>query len=124
MNGRPQFQTRVFRLRNLICAIFVAAGFFHSSPAWSQDLDPRAYANIPVGLNFAVLGYGYSEGSVTADASAAIEDAKVETNVGVFAYARSIDFFGRSEMPKMDRIERATEKPEAPSARSVFHPRS
>ena len=30
----------------------------------AQDLEPRAYANTPVGLNFLIGGYAYSKGTV------------------------------------------------------------
>jgi hypothetical protein len=29
-----------------------------------QDLEPRAYTNIPVGLNFLLAGYAYTAGGV------------------------------------------------------------
>ena len=29
----------------------------------AQDLEPRAYSNSPIGLNFALGGYGYAKGS-------------------------------------------------------------
>jgi hypothetical protein len=31
----------------------------------AQDLEPRAYSNAPVGLNFLIAGYGYAEGELT-----------------------------------------------------------
>ena len=37
--------------------------------ACAQSLDPRAYANAPVGLNFLVAGYSYSTGGVGFDPS-------------------------------------------------------
>ncbi len=66
------------------------------SPAAAQDLEPRAYANTPVGLNFLVAGYTYSTGDVVTDASFPLEDGKVDTHAAVFAYARSLDVFGQS----------------------------
>lgn len=32
-----------------------------------QDLEPRTYANTPVGLNFLIEGYGHSESGVATD---------------------------------------------------------
>jgi hypothetical protein len=88
--------------RLLVGLFIVAAPVLSPTRSCAQDLDPRAYANIPVGMNFVALGYGYSEGSVTADASAAIEDAEVDAHAAIVGYARSIDFFGRSG--KVDAI--------------------
>jgi hypothetical protein len=35
----------------------------------AQDIEPRAYSNAPVGMNFLVAAYGYSEGGVSFDPS-------------------------------------------------------
>jgi hypothetical protein len=75
------------------CTIFAAA---LARPAASQDLEPRAYVNTPVGLNFLLAGAGYTDGSVVLHTSAPIEDAEIESYVGFLAYVRSLDVFGRS----------------------------
>ncbi|MGZ5586729.1 MAG: transporter [Methylobacter sp.] len=71
----------------LAVAIFCAKG---------QDLEPRTYANTPVGLNFLVMGYSHTDGGVATDPALPIEDAQVEVHSTVFAYARSLDVFGTS----------------------------
>ena len=63
--------------------------------AHAQELEPRSYTNTPVGLNFLLAGYVYSEGKIAFDPSAAIVDAKFKTNTEFLAYARSLDVFGR-----------------------------
>ena len=60
------------------------------SPVCSQDLEPRAYTNIPVGLNFVVAGYAYSVGGVLFDPAVPLENANIKTHGTVLAYARSI----------------------------------
>jgi hypothetical protein len=62
----------------------------------AQALEPRSYANTPVGINFLLLGYGYSEGSVAVDSSVPIKDTKVVVHDGLLAYARSLDVWGLS----------------------------
>ena len=47
----------------LVVTTLVAMG----SGAYAQDLEPRAYANAPVGLNFLIAGYAYSSGGVATD---------------------------------------------------------
>ncbi|MGH7795061.1 MAG: transporter [Candidatus Binatia bacterium] len=64
--------------------------------ARAQDLEPRAYANAPVGLNFLIGGYVYTKGAVGTDPSVPIEDAKVELHSAVLAYVRTLDLWGRS----------------------------
>lgn len=67
--------------------------------AWEargQDLEPRTYSNIPVGLNFLIAGYGYSVGGVVTDPSFPLEDGDVQIHSTVLAYARAVDVWGTS----------------------------
>ena len=38
----------------------------------AQQLEPSSYSNIPLGMNFVVASYGYSEGSITTDAASPV----------------------------------------------------
>ena len=62
----------------------------------AQDLEPRAFANTPVGLNFLIGGYAYAKGTVGTDASVPLEDTEVRLNSAVLAYVRTLDLWGRS----------------------------
>ncbi|KPK48130.1 MAG: hypothetical protein AMJ84_00535 [Acidithiobacillales bacterium SM23_46] len=64
--------------------------------AGAQELEPRAYSNSPVGLNFFIAGYAYSKGGFSTDPSIPMEDAQLKTHTGVLAYARSLDLWGMS----------------------------
>jgi len=64
--------------------------------AYGQDLEPRAYVNTPIGLNFALAGYFYTQGNVGTDASVPIKDFTVRTNGPILAYVRTLDVWGRS----------------------------
>ena len=46
------------RLRAVLLVLVLAAVGLE---AYAQDLEPRAYTNTPVGLNFLLAGYTYSE---------------------------------------------------------------
>ena len=81
----------------LVAVVLAAA-----TTAKAQELEPRAFANAPVGLNFLILGYGYSTGDVSLDTSAPIEDGKVTVHSAVLAYARSLDAWGRTA--KLDLV--------------------
>ncbi|HET6780701.1 MAG TPA: transporter [bacterium] len=74
----------------LIALTFMAGGVY------AQELEPRAYGNTPIGLNFFIAGYGYAEGGLATDPSVPLEDANLRTHGPVFAYARSLDVWGRS----------------------------
>jgi hypothetical protein len=74
-------------------AIGLAAASFRAS---AQQLEPRSYANIPVGMNFLVTAYGYTEGPVSTDDSSPLQDAQIQTHVALLGYARSFGVFGTS----------------------------
>ena len=67
-----------------------------AAPAYAQSLEPRAYANLPVGLNFLVAGYSYSQGDVLLDPSLPVSDANAKVNTLLVGYVRSVDFWGSS----------------------------
>jgi hypothetical protein len=64
--------------------------------AAGQDLEPRAYANLPVGQQFFALGYGYSEGDLNPAPGVPIEDAELEVDTTLAAYLRTLDLWGKS----------------------------
>jgi len=58
--------------------------------ALAQDLEPRLYTNVPVGINFLGAGYGYSEGNVLFDPAVALENAEIEIDGPVLGYGRAV----------------------------------
>jgi hypothetical protein len=70
--------------------------------ACAQELEPRAYANTPAGMNFLISGYVYSKGAVGTDPSVPLEDAQVKLNSAVLAYVRTLDLWGMSGKPSME----------------------
>lgn len=64
--------------------------------AHAAEIEPRAFSNAPVGINFLIAGYVYSEGGLSTVASSPIEDAQLEMDTEVFAYARTLDVWGKS----------------------------
>ncbi|WP_256874181.1 transporter [Pseudomonas umsongensis] len=67
-----------------------------ATTAVAEDLEPRSYANTPVGINFLLLGYSDLHGNVTANPSVPLQNAKLNIKTVVFAFARSLDVWGRS----------------------------
>jgi hypothetical protein len=81
------------RLRvGLMLIALVALG----AVAYAQDLEPRAYVNTPVGLNFLLAGYGYAAGGVATDPVLPLQNAHFQVHSTILAYARSLDVWGRS----------------------------
>jgi hypothetical protein len=62
----------------------------------AQDIEPRAYSNAPVGMNFAIAGYAYTRGGLAFDPATRLTDPHLETNSAVLAYARVLDLWGKS----------------------------
>jgi hypothetical protein len=56
----------------------------------AQDLDPRLFTNVPIGINFLAAGYAYSEGNVLFDPSIALDNAEIEIGGPVAGYGRSL----------------------------------
>ena len=67
-----------------------------AAPAGAQELEPRAYSNLPIGLNFVAVGYAHSKGGLAVDPSVPLDDAHLKIDTGLLAYVRSLDFWGRS----------------------------
>ena len=81
------------RLVLLFCAILF---FIELSSVHCQDLEPRAYSNIPVRMNFLLAGYAYSSGGVLFDPAVPLENAHIKIHGTVLAYARSFGIAGMS----------------------------
>jgi hypothetical protein len=70
--------------------------FLNAFAVHAQELEPRAYSNIPVGMNFAMAGYTNMSGGVLFDPAVPLENARIKINGSVLAYARSIKLGGLS----------------------------
>jgi Putative MetA-pathway of phenol degradation len=70
--------------------------------ARAQDIEPRAFSNAPVGVNFLIGGYAYTRGSLSTDPALPVTNARLDTSSAVLAYARVLDLWGKSA--KFDAI--------------------
>lgn len=68
------------------------------APGHSQDLEPHAYSASPVGLNFFVLGFGYSSGAVLFDPTLPVSNAKANLNIPTVGYGHTFSLFGRQAL--------------------------
>ena len=80
------------RLVASLAAWALAAG---TSAARAQSIEPRAYANVPVGMNFLIGGLAATRGGVAFD-TLPITDPHLSTSSAVLGYARGLDLWGRS----------------------------
>jgi hypothetical protein len=81
--------------------------------AMAQSMEPRAYSNSPTGLNFLLVGYGYSQGGLGFDASSPLQDGDTRVHSVLVGYVRSLDLFGKAGsigvlLPVVDMTAKAT----------------
>ncbi len=63
-----------------------------------QELEPRAYSASPVGVNFLVLGYTRSTGSVTLDPTIPVTDVRAHLNIPTLGLGHTFGFWGRQAL--------------------------
>jgi Putative MetA-pathway of phenol degradation len=66
--------------------------------AKAQELEARAYSASPVGLNFLVLGFNRSTGSVTFDPTVPITDVHAHLNGPVIGVGHTFGIWGRQSL--------------------------
>ena len=66
------------------------------SKAYTQTLEPRAYANAPTGLNFLLVGYQNSKGALLFDPAVPITDASADVDMLLLGYVHTLDVAGKS----------------------------
>ena len=79
-----------------VIVIVVLALISTTSSVKAQTLEPRAYANAPVGMNFLLIGYQNSKGGLLFDPAVPITDANADIDMGLLAYVRTLDVAGKS----------------------------
>lgn len=93
-------QTSSARRVSTILASSLALVFLSTSgtapDVYAQSMEPRAYTNAPVGMNFLILGYNHMQGDVLLDPSVPVTNADAQIHSLILAYSRTLDLWGRS----------------------------
>lgn len=79
----------------ILLVIFLLA-LCWSGVSLAQDLEPRRWSQVPTGVNFAGIGYGYTEGDILFDPVLLVEDATFEMHQAGFFYMRSLNILDKS----------------------------
>jgi outer membrane putative beta-barrel porin/alpha-amylase len=79
----------------LVLALAACALMVHVSGALAQDIEPRAYSNAPIGVNFLIAGYAYTRGTPPFG-DLPLTNANLHTSNALLAYARVLDLWGMS----------------------------
>ncbi len=90
------------RARSLSAAALVAVAIASPATLRAQEIEPRAYSNAPIGVNFLVGGYAYTRGGIATDDSLPITDPHLHTSNAVVGFAHVLDLWGMSA--KLDAI--------------------
>ena len=90
---QPAFARRILQMITRLGALTLV---FTVTQAVAGEIEPRAYVNTPVGVNFLLAGYVYSDGELSTPGASPIKDAEVTMHTGMLAYARSLDIWGKS----------------------------
>lgn len=64
--------------------------------AVGQELEPRAYVNLPVDARFLALAYTYADGEQAPAPGAPLQDAQLQTHMLTVGFASGYSAFGRS----------------------------
>ena len=67
-----------------------------SGTSFAQDLEPRRWSQIPTGVNFAGVGYGYIDGDIFFDPLLLVEEATFEMHQAALFYMRSLNIMGKN----------------------------
>ncbi len=67
-----------------------------TSTVFAQDLEPRRWSQMPTGLNFAGIGYGYIDGDIFFDPLLLVDEATFEMHKLALFYMRSLNILGQS----------------------------
>ncbi len=84
------------RHRRLLATVIVLAYLVAASTANAQEIEPRQWSNIPIGVNFLIGGYSYTDGALALDESLPVTNPHLVTNSSDFGFAKSLDLLGYS----------------------------
>ncbi len=83
-------------VRRSFLSAFLLGQVCLATVAVAGEIEPRAYVNTPVGVNFLLGGYAYTDGGLATSGSSPLKDASLSMDTGLLAYARSFGFLGKS----------------------------
>jgi hypothetical protein len=63
-----------------VLALLLTLAWLPSGSVDAQELEPRQYSNVPIGMNFLVAGYARSDGAVLVDPAIVLDNLQVDTD--------------------------------------------
>jgi hypothetical protein len=74
--------------------IYIIIGLIFTQVVSAQDLDPRAYARMPINFTFIVVGLGYNYGNVILDSSLPLQDLDATLESPMLGVGHTFNLFG------------------------------
>lgn len=87
-NKRTESLLQSFRV--LVVVLLIPA------PLLAGEIEPRSYINTPAGVNFLIFGTAQTRGGLSTAASSPLQDAELEIDTDLLAYAHSFGVMGQS----------------------------
>jgi hypothetical protein len=86
----------VLAMRQAVVALTTCVLMAIAFNACAQDIEPRAYSNAPVGVNFLIASYAYTQGGLPSDPALPITNGDLKTSSAILGYARALGLRGKS----------------------------
>lgn len=64
--------------------------------ACAQEMEPRIYGNLPVGMNFLIAAYGHSSGGLAVNPALPLKNAQLTIDLPALAFVHAFDAWGKS----------------------------
>jgi len=74
--------------------LFISLFLLFTIKVSAQDLDPRAYARVPVDATVLIAGFNYTYGGVVLDPTSPIQDLEAKVESPMLGIARTFSLFG------------------------------
>jgi len=82
-------------VRTRIVQMIILAAILTPKQLEAQDLEPRSYSVVPIGLHATVLSYSYLNGDVVSDFTSPVQDLKVTSSVINFGYMQTFSVLNK-----------------------------
>jgi len=81
-----------------VSLIFLWASIAYSLalPCFAMELTPRLWSHLPKGMNFAGIGYAYTEAEIAVDPVLQLEDVEMDLHTWAAKYIHTFDLFDKS----------------------------
>jgi hypothetical protein len=86
---KPTFRSLKFVLPGLFSAILTL-------PCLAMEFEPRQWSHLPVGMNFAGIGYAYTEADISLDPVLQLDDVQLDLHTWAGKYIRTFGLFEKS----------------------------